>query len=74
MDSAARTNLMDRVKILFIAVEFHAVIVDELGCLLVLVCLAHETGEEDRQTNDLSDGSDFPRLFSNGGREQTFTG
>ena len=63
------TNLMDRMEILFVAVEFHAVIVDELGCLLVLVRLAHETGEEDRQANNLSETSDFPRLLSNGDRE-----
>ena len=45
---------MDRMEVLFIAVEFDAVIVDELGCLLVLARPAHETGEEDRQANNLS--------------------
>ena len=56
------TNLMDRVKVFFIAIEFDAVIVDALGHLLVL---AHETGEEDRQTNDLSHVEYFVRCLSN---------
>jgi hypothetical protein len=48
--------------VLFIVVQRHRIIIDEFGCLLVVVfaSLSKEQGEEDRQSDNLRSAMYFP--------------